>query len=87
VKVMVIKEERVWNDPVVNDPKLSDDSLWRIKFVGGINILMGVVLYVIINYSDAPVDAIPGVFLCVGGAFFVFGGCLWLYKSRKAKQV
>jgi hypothetical protein len=81
------KDERVWNDPVLSDPKLSDASLWRIEFVGGINILMGILLYVIINYSDAPVGAIPGVFLCVGGAFFVFGGCLWLYKSKKAKQI
>lgn len=80
-------EERRWNDPVIDNPKLSDESLWRIKFVGGINILMGILLYVIINYSDAPVDAIPGVFLCVGGAFFIFGGCLWLYKSRKVNQV
>lgn len=82
----MIKDERVWNDPVLNDPKLSDSRLWKLQFIGGINLIMGFILYVIINYADVPVNAIPGLFLCVGGVFCMYGGYVW-YKSTKAIKV
>lgn len=75
-------EERQWNDPVIDDPKQSDNMLWRLKFIGGINLLMGAILYVVINYSGVPVVSIPGLFLCVGGVFCMYGGYMW-YKGGK----
>ena len=75
-------KERIWNDPVI-DPQQSDNMLWRLNFIGGINLLMGVILYVVINYSGVPVMSIPGLFLCVGGGFCIFSGYMW-YRSVRS---
>jgi uncharacterized membrane protein HdeD (DUF308 family) len=53
-------------------------------FIGGLNILMGILLYVVIMYSDIPLATIPGIFICVGGVFFIVRGYMW-YKSDKKK--
>ena len=76
------KEERVWNDPVVETPKQSSDRVWRITFIGGINLLLGIITYVVINYADVPVDVVPGLFMCVGGIFIVIGSYM-SYRDRK----
>lgn len=76
-------KERIWNDPVTDDPQQSGDRYWRIKFIGITNILAGVILYIVINYSEIPVSAIPSIFLCVGGVFCIYGGYMW-YRSVKS---
>lgn len=76
------KEERVWNDPVVETPKQSSDRTWRVIFIGGINLLLGIITYVVINYADVPVDTVPGLFMCVGGLFIIVGSYM-SYKDRK----
>jgi uncharacterized membrane protein HdeD (DUF308 family) len=80
----MITDNKVWNDPVLDDPKQSDDRLWKMTFIGGLNILMGILLYVVIMQSDVPIEAIPGLFICVGGVFFIVRGYLW-YKFDKKK--
>jgi len=75
-------DTRVWNDPVVNAPKQSSDRTWRVIFIGGINLLLGIITYVVINYADVPVDVVPGLFMCVGGTFIVIGSYM-SYRDRK----
>jgi hypothetical protein len=77
-------DNKVWNDPVLDTPKQSDDRLWKMTFIGGTNALMGIILYVVIMYSDVPIEAIPGVFLCVGGSCFIIRAVMG-YKSDKKK--
>ena len=76
------KEERVWNDPIVDSPKQSSDRTWRVIFIGGINLILGIITYVVINYADVPVDVVPGLFMCVGGTFIVIGSYM-SYKEKK----
>lgn len=74
--------ERDWKDPVVNDLKQSSDRTWRVIFIGGVNLLLGIITYVVINYADVPVDTVPGLFMCVGG-FFIIVGSYMSYRDRK----
>ena len=76
------KEERVWNDPVVDTPNQASDRTWRVIFIGGTNILLGIITYMVINYADVPVDVVPGLFMCVGGTFIVIGSYM-SYKEKK----
>jgi uncharacterized membrane protein HdeD (DUF308 family) len=77
------KEERVWKDPVVDTPKQASDRTWRVIFIGGINLLLGVILYAVITYSGLPINTIPGLFMCIGGTFIVIGS----YMSYKDKRL
>jgi uncharacterized membrane protein HdeD (DUF308 family) len=74
--------ERDWKDPVIDTPKQASDRTWRVIFIGGINLLLGIITYVVINYADVPVDVVPGLFMCVGGTFIVIGSYM-SYRDRK----
>lgn len=75
--------ERDWKDPVIDTPEQVSNRIWKVTFIGCINLLLGVILYVVVNYSELPVDLIPGLFLCVGGTFIVIGS----YMSYKDKRL
>jgi hypothetical protein len=77
-----VKKERVWNDPVVDTPKQASDRTWRVIFIGGTNLLLGIITYVVINYADVPVDAVPGLFMCIGGSFIIVGSYM-SYRDRR----
>lgn len=58
------------------------NRLWRITFVGGLNLLMGVILFIVIKFSDVPVDVVPGLFMCIGGVFLVAGSYMGYKDGR-----
>lgn len=74
-------EERDWKDPVVDTPKQSSDRRWKVVFIGGLNLLTGIILYAVINFSGIPIELIPGLFMCIGGSFIIVGSYM-SYKER-----
>lgn len=58
------------------------NRVWRITFMGGLNLLMGVILFIVIKFSDVPVDIVPGLFMCIGGVFLVVGSYMGFKDGR-----
>lgn len=50
---------------------------WRILFIGLLYLLTGVILYIIINYTDIPVEMMPVIFFWAGGFLLVIGNILY----------
>jgi len=74
--------ERDWKDPATDESKEGFDRLWKVTFIGALNLIMGVILFVVIKFSGVPVDVVPGLFMCVGGVFLVVGSYMGYKEGR-----
>lgn len=86
------KKERIWFDPPGVSPEIPQESIdrmkyllayphglrrWKMMFIGILYLFTGILLYLVINYSDIPVETIPAIFLWVGGLFLITAGILY----------